>query len=120
MGPESLDVVQLSYTIVSCQHPGGLIEQVDWRDLARVEIITTDAGPFAPDVFWALNGSTTGCGIPSGATGAAQMLCRPHALPGFNLPGFNNRAEIGAGPSATNRRFLAWERPASTNQPPRP
>ncbi len=103
--PKSLYIVQISETDVSCTNPNGKIEKVDWDDLISVEIITTDDGPFLPDVFWFLNGSKTGCVIPGGATGEMDLL---HRLQ--ELPGFRNEAVIKAGPSAGNARFLCWQK----------
>ena len=101
--PKSLCVVQLSDTGVSCAHPEGKIETVEWDDLQRVEVLTTDEGPFAPDVFWILHGSRSGCVIPQGATGERELLERLQALPGFR-----NEAVIEAMSSAVNQRFLCW------------
>jgi hypothetical protein len=107
--PESLYLVQISPTEVSCVHPDGKIEQVDWDDLERVEILTTDAGPFAPDMFWVLLGSKGGCVIPWGATREQELLKRLQTLRGFS-----NEAVIEAAPSAEWRRFLCWEKGGST------
>jgi hypothetical protein len=102
--PESLCVVTLSETGVSCTRPGGLRESVAWDDLRRVEIITTDQGPFAADVLWVLHGSSTGCVVPQGATGEPELLARLQALPGFR-----NDAVIQAMGSTENARFVCWE-----------
>jgi hypothetical protein len=103
--PESLYIVRISDTDVSCTSPNGRIEKVDWDDLQSVEIITTDEGPFLPDVFWLLNGSNTSCVIPGGATGEMELLHRFQ-----KLPGFQNEAVIKAGPSVGNARFLCWQK----------
>ena len=103
--PESLYVVQLFDSGVSCTHPDGGVERVEWDDLQRVEIMTTDQGPFRPDVFWVLHGSETGCLIPQGATGEEDLLDRLG-----KLPGFRHEAVIDAMPSTENRRFLCWDR----------
>src|SRR5262245_3166449 len=52
--PESLFVVHLSETEVVCERPDGKVERVGWPDLQKVEVVTTDAGPMSPDVFWVL------------------------------------------------------------------
>jgi hypothetical protein len=107
--PESLYLVQISSTDVSCVRPDGKVERVNWDDLERVEILTTDAGPFAPDVFWVLLGSKGGCVIPQGATGEKELLRRLQTLPGFS-----NEAVIEAAPSTECRRFLCWEKGVGT------
>jgi hypothetical protein len=90
---------------VVCDRPDGKVERVRWDDLQKVEIVTTDEGPFVPDVFWVLHGTDTGCVIPQGATGEGPFLDRMHALPGFD-----NGAMIQAMTSVENRRFLCWRR----------
>ena len=84
---------------------------MEWDDLQRVEIVTTDHGPFAPDVFWVLHGLKAGCVIPQGATGEKELLERLQALPGFRY-----EAVIEAMSSTENRRFLCWERGKVTSQ----
>jgi hypothetical protein len=103
--PESSCVVQLSETGVSSTNPNGRIDTVEWHDLNSVEIVTTDKGPFFPDVFWLLNGSRTKCVIPQGATGETELLNRLQ-----KLPGFRNEALIKAMQSTDNARFLCWQR----------
>lgn len=112
LGPESFCVVQVSDTGVSCRQPDGLLDTMAWDDLQRVEILTTAAGPLAPDVFWVLHGSATGCVVPQGATGEQQLLERLQ-----RLPGFRNEAVIRAMSSAQHQRFLCWER-QKEGQPP--
>jgi hypothetical protein len=104
--PECLCTVELSDASVSCTSPSGYVESVDWDDLRRVEIVTTDEGPFLPNVFWVLHGSERGCVVPQGATGERALLERLQ-----KLPGFRNEAVIEAVPSTVNCRFLCWERP---------
>lgn len=102
--PESQFVVRLSESEVSCQRPDGDIETVRWDELERVVIHTTSDGPLLPDCFWLLVGSgTSGCCIPWGATGDAELLARLQ-----QLPGFDNQAVIGAG---TQEAVLTcWQR----------
>ena len=103
--PESFYVVRFSESDVSCTHPDGTIESVAWDDLQQIEIVTTDHGPFHPDVFWVLHGSMAGCVVPQGATGHRELLERLQ-----RLPGFRNEAVIEAMTSTENRRFLCWEK----------
>ena len=105
--PESRFVVRLSDSEVVCERPDGKVERVGWADLQKVEVVTTGDGPFAPDVFWVLHGTDGGCAIPQGATGDSQLLERLQALPGFD-----NKAAIEAMSSASDRRFLCWQRTA--------
>jgi hypothetical protein len=81
------------------------VERVAWADLQKVEVVTTSDGPFAPDVFWVLHGSESGCAVPQGATGDSQLLERLQTLPGFD-----NDALIAAMSSTSDQRFLCWQR----------
>ena len=103
--PESSVVVRLTDEEVICERPGGKTERVRWDDLQRVEVLTTDDGPFAPDVFWALFGTTGGCAVPQGATGDRELLARLQALPGFD-----NESFILAMGSTENARFPCWRK----------
>jgi len=85
--------------------PDGRVESVRWDDLQKVEIMTTDEGPFAEDVYWMLKGVTGGCAIPSQAQGMKELLSRLQ-----QLPGFKNEAVIKATASADNATFLCWSR----------
>jgi hypothetical protein len=103
--PESDYVVTVSDTLATCTRPDGTTEAVPWDDLQKVEIVTTDQGPFVPDIFWVLYGTKGGCIIPWGATGEKQLMDRFQALPGFR-----NDAIIGAATLTTNNRLTCWER----------
>ena len=105
--PERRFVVRLSGSGVSCERPDGKVERVSWADLQKVEVVTTDEGPFVPDVFWILHGTDGGCAVPQGATGDSELLERLQALPGFD-----NGAVIEAMSCASDRRFLCWQRSA--------
>jgi hypothetical protein len=103
--PERGFIVRVSETEIVCERPDGAVERLAWPDLRIVEIITTGNGPYAPDVFWVLSGTSGGCAIPQGATGDHAMLERLQTLPGFD-----NKAVIEAMGSSVNRRFLCWQR----------
>lgn len=105
--PECRFVVRLSESEIVCDRPDGKVERVGWADLQKVEIVTTSSGPMEPDVFWVLHGTDGGCVVPQGATGDRQLLERLQALPGFD-----NGACIEAMSSASDRRFLCWQRKA--------
>jgi hypothetical protein len=103
--PESLYKVQLSEAGVSCARPDGTIESVEWSDLCKVELLTTDEGLFAPDVFWILCGSSSGCVVPQGATGEQQLMDQMGKLPGFNW-----KPVIEGMKTTRNQRFLCWSK----------
>ena len=83
---------------------GGAVMALD--ALTSVEIVTTDAGPGADDVFWHLTDETgQQVSIPGGATGAQALLDRLGSLPGFD-----HIAVVSAMGSTENRRFAIWSR----------
>lgn len=85
----------------------GRVEQICWDDLERIEIVTTDQGPFADDVFWLLVGDKGGCVAPSEAEGTPALVDRLFALPGFDYG-----KVIEAMSSCENSRFLVWKQTA--------
>ena len=105
--PESRFIVRLSESEVVCERPDGKVERVAWSDLQKVEIVTTSEGPYVPDVFWVLQGTSGGCAVPQGATGEKELLHRLQALRGFD-----NGAVIEAMTCVLDRRFLCWQRAA--------
>ncbi|MBB5034598.1 hypothetical protein [Prosthecobacter vanneervenii] len=108
--PESQFVVRLSESEVSCQRPDGGIETVRWDELERVVIHTTSDGPLLPDCFWLLIGSgTSGCCIPWGASGGAELLARLQ-----QLPGFDNQAVIGTG--TQEAVVTCWQRQTNAGE----
>jgi hypothetical protein len=107
--PESLFVVAVSDSDVSCTRPDKTVERVRWADLESVELVTADEGPFSPDVFWVLQGSTDGCVIPQGASGERLLLERLQGLPGFD-----NVAVIRAITLTANSRLRCWRKPVAS------
>ena len=108
LDPESRFVIQMTESAVSCHRPDGVVETVRWDELQQVQVLTNSDGPFAPDCFWLLIGpGTTGCCIPQGATGDAELLDRIQ-----KLPGFDNLAFIEAMGSTQEAIFTCWQRPA--------
>jgi len=105
--PESQFVVHVSESEVRCERPDGCSEHVAWDDLQAVIVQTTNDGPFLPDVFWILAGSssTSGCVIPQGATGESVLLERLQ-----KLPSFDNEALTRAMSCTENEKFLCWQR----------
>lgn len=88
---------------------------VRWDELERVEIVTTDDGPWAEDVFWLLRTRTGGLVVP----GESEVA---YALLGWfeRLPGFDHAAVIEAMGCADHARFLAWKRADAEADPVAP
>ncbi len=103
---ERAHVVTLSDGLITHQRPDGILESVRLDELRAVIVETNDEGPFAADVFWILVGEgTSGCLIPQGATGDAQLLELLQTLPGFDHARF-----IDAMGSTSCQKFLVWQR----------
>ena len=83
----------------------GQSEQVRRDELKRVEIMTTDEGPFVEDVFWLLDAGDHGCVIP-GEFGN-QIL--DHI---GDCPGIDHEAVIKAMGCTEDDRFVVWSRDA--------
>ena len=84
-----------------------ILEQVRWDELNKVEILTTDDGPFVEDVFFLLHGEgENGCAVGQCEANGTELLSRLQ-----ELSGFDNEQLIAAMGSTQNARFLCWERP---------
>lgn len=83
-------------------------EPIPWASLSRVYIHTTDAGPFANDLFWVLERSDgrKHC-VPMGSEGETELLTTMQ----HRLHGFDNMAVVDAMGSTENAEFLVWQRP---------
>lgn len=87
-------------------HEEKILEQVRWDELSKVEIHTTDEGPFVEDVFFVLHGAQNrGCVIGQSEAYGTELLSRLQ-----ELPGFHNEQVIAAMGCSENARFLCWER----------
>ena len=81
----------------------GLPAAIDWDLLARIEIVTTDQGPFQDDVFWLfVNADGSACSIAGGDVGSS-VLDRVSELPGVHFD-----AIIQAMGSCEDARFVVW------------
>jgi hypothetical protein len=105
---EKAHVVSIDGDIITHQSPDGISESVRFDSLRAVVVETNDLGPFTADVFWILVGEgTSGCYIPQGATGDAQLLELLQTLPGFD-----NEQFIASMGSTSCQKFLVWQRDA--------
>ena len=87
---------------------GGVVEQVAWDELVGVDIVTTDQGPYAEDVFFVLHGKDgNGAVVPQEIAVAERLLERLQ-----KLPGFDNGKVIEAMGCSENARFVCWKKPA--------
>lgn len=92
---------------VTMRRTTGIIEQIEWDKITRIEVLTTAEGPFIEDFFFILHGSEkTGCVVPNGLTQGTSFLERLQAFPGFN-----NQAVIEASTDTSYALRVCWERP---------
>ncbi|HEX6239865.1 MAG TPA: hypothetical protein VFZ61_03180 [Polyangiales bacterium] len=83
---------------------------IAWDQLVRIEIVTTDQGPFQEDVFWFfVNADGSACSIPGGEVDDGVMG-RVSALPGVHFD-----AIIQAMGSCEDARFLVWSQAESVD-----
>ena len=83
--PEALWVARFDEETVSVTTPDPSLQSIRWDEITRVQIRTTDEGPWAPDVFWGLHRAE---GDPvivlNGATGLRSLIEEmERRLPGF-------------------------------------
>lgn len=89
----------------------GRVEAITWAELVRVEVMTTDEGPYAQDFFFLLFAADGhGCLVPNDQS--QGLLPRLQALPGFD-----NTALLSAVGSTKNARFVCWLAPSSDPPP---
>jgi len=97
---------------------GAFTESVRWVDLCRVSVITTDEGPFAEDLFFALHDRKGGgCLVSQGKAVEVELL--PHLQ---RLPGFDNLTFVRALGSTEGAEFIVWDErdqasPAAADSP---
>lgn len=97
--------VEINDTFVRRTLDNGRVEEVLWRDLSEVRVITTADGPFAEAMFFVLIGMKgNGCAVPHSAADRA-FLVRLRSLPGFD----NRRVNQAIG-TALDRQFSVWRR----------
>lgn len=84
--------------------------RLEFQDIQRVAIRTTDEGPGVEDVYWVLSAGDQICLIPHGAEGESELFDRL-----LKLPGFNNQAMIAAMTCTENAEFECWSCPRSSS-----
>lgn len=92
--------------IITVDDGAGTLQMLTWAELGNVAVLTTDAGPFEPDLFWILTNRDGGrsIAVPMGARGESALLGAMQA----RLPGFDNMAVIEAMSSITSDLFQVW------------
>jgi len=103
--PEDYYNVTITDKFVLVEHPKWGSSQIDWKEIVEIKIITTDEGPFLPDVWIVLIGNGSKCQIPQGAKEYDVIYDLISKYEGFN---FEN--VIAAASCTENKEFLVWTR----------
>ncbi|WP_208353750.1 hypothetical protein [Pseudaestuariivita rosea] len=107
-GSGGVGVVELDERLITYFAPqGGRSVSID--DLVRLEVRTTNKGPFVNDLFWYLHSSDsyTPLIIPNDAKGVECMFDVINALPGADY-----KTATTAMTSAENANFVIWQKSA--------
>ena len=84
---------------------GAIHEEIRWREITEIRILTTNEGPFHEDVFFLLKGANDkGCLIPHDAAVRAELLEELQS----RFPGLDDRTVIEAMGCTDNNSFLIW------------
>jgi len=89
---------------VACEHPTRPREAIRWDDVIRISFVTTSDGPWLPDAWILLEGSSGGCSMPTEAAGFEVMWEEFKQ----RFAGFNYEPLIAGG--TDDARYLCWER----------
>ncbi len=82
-------------------------ESISWERVVKIEIVTTDEGPYVEDFFFVLHGADgTGVVVPQ------ELAVEYGLLPELQqrFAGLDNKAVIDASLCVENRRFLLWKK----------
>ena len=90
---------------ISVEHPDTGKEEVRWADVVAIDIVTTDKGPFEPDVWLVLRSDTISCRIPQGSPDYDAVYDTVAAWPKFNFD-----KVIEAMTSTENATFEVWKK----------
>jgi hypothetical protein len=86
------------------------VEEVAWGDLALVEVITTDDGPYAEDMFFMLHGANSKGVVVSNDLAVTHDLVMQLQK---RLAGFDNLALVKASGLTESGSFLLWQKLSS-------
>lgn len=105
--PEDFYEITITDQAVSINHPSSGTAEIKWSDIDRILMITTDQGPFLPDVWLALCGKGLKVMLPQGAKGYDEVYDTVTQYDRFDFANV-----IEAAGSTENREFLLWTRNA--------
>ena len=103
--PEALFQVEINEEYVKVTHPIRPVEDIKWDEIEEINIMTTDQGPFVPDVWLILLGNGKSCSIPQGSKGWEELYSKVSKFSDFN---FENA--IKSAVSTENKMFNLWKK----------
>jgi len=104
--PEDFYITEITDKTIKVLHPKRETEEIDWDEIEEIEIITTDEGPFLPDVWLVLTGKNNkGCSIPQGSAGWTKVYDIVSKYEGFNF-----EKVIESASSTENKVFDIWKK----------
>ena len=101
--------ITITSEYVQIDHPKRKPERICWDDIVEIWIITTDDGPFLPDVWLALCGTNSGCLIPDEDHDDYMKVYDIVS----KYEGFDFQNVVNAASCAINNRFLVWRKKGS-------
>ena len=103
--PEELYIITLTDENLTVAHPGQTVQQIQWSAIEKIELVTTDEGPWLPDVWLVLSGGGDVCSIPQGAKHYEEVYDKISVLPDFDF-----EAVLSATRCTDNARFMLWKK----------
>lgn len=101
--PEDDYTTTITDSYVEIAHPKWNGGKVLWSDLHTILLVNTDEGPWLPDVWLTLKGTTCVCRIPHGSKGYEEIYAIVSKYEGFNF------ANVVKSMNCTdNAEFLLW------------
>jgi hypothetical protein len=93
--------------LLECRHSANSTEQVKWKELSQVSVISTDKGPYEPYLWVSLNDlNGNALMFPLGAKNSKEVLEKILGLDGFDLKLWSLAMS-----STENKKFLVWNSP---------
>ena len=103
--PEDYYDISITDEYVKVEHPKRNIEEIKWNEIEEISIVTTDEGPFLPDVWLMLIGNGKGCSMPQGAPKYDEVYDIVSKYDGFDF-----EEVIKAATSTDNAKFELWKK----------
>lgn len=103
--PEDYYDISITDDYVKVEHPKRDTEQINWNEIEEISILTTDDGPFLPDVWLMLIGNGKGCSMPQGAPKYDEVYDIVSKYEGFDF-----EEVIMAATSTDNAKFELWKK----------